>query len=105
MGQLMVRLTRLFATRKLEIVMVGLENSGKTTLLNLISMGRNTDTTPTVGLQIKSFRHGGVAMKVTFFFPVIFFLFPLFRRGTLGATRRAERNGVDTPKAVMLYCM
>ena len=44
--------------------MVGLENSGKTTLLNQLSLGDASFTVPTVGLNVKQVKKGGVSMKV-----------------------------------------
>ena len=41
----------------------GLENSGKTTLLNILASGEVVQTAPTIGLNVKSFRKGGVNMK------------------------------------------
>lgn len=38
-----------FHSKKMDIVLVGLENSGKTTLVNTLAMGEQTGTTPTVG--------------------------------------------------------
>jgi ADP-ribosylation factor-like protein 8 len=44
MGFLFSKLAELFGGKKLEICMVGLENSGKTTLLNVLSMGYPVET-------------------------------------------------------------
>ena len=38
-----------FHAKKMDIVLVGLENSGKTTLVNTLAMGDQKGTTPTVG--------------------------------------------------------
>lgn len=50
-------------TKKLEVVLVGLENSGKTTLLQVLSNGAPVETAPTIGLNVKMVKHGGVQMK------------------------------------------
>ena len=50
-------------TRNLEVVLVGLENSGKTTLLNVIGGGAPVETAPTIGLNVKMIKRGGVQMK------------------------------------------
>jgi Arf/Sar family protein len=44
-------------------ILLGLENSGKTTLLNILASGEVVQTAPTIGLNVKSFRKGGVNMK------------------------------------------
>ncbi|CAM9515234.1 unnamed protein product [Heterosigma akashiwo] len=50
-------------SKKLEVVLVGLENSGKTTLMNVIASGHPVETCPTIGLNVKVIRKGGVQMK------------------------------------------
>lgn len=84
------RMLNLLYTRKLEVcvyspivaashceqvVLVGLENSGKTTLLHVLAAGRpvsyawilsnllQVETCPTIGLNVKLLRKGGVQMK------------------------------------------
>eukprot|EP01004_Peranema_trichophorum_P009467 NODE_8215_length_699_cov_55.515625_g7593_i0.p1 GENE.NODE_8215_length_699_cov_55.515625_g7593_i0~~NODE_8215_length_699_cov_55.515625_g7593_i0.p1 ORF type:complete len:179 (-),score=9.09 NODE_8215_length_699_cov_55.515625_g7593_i0:112-648(-) len=64
MGALATKLRELFAKRKIELCLVGLENSGKTTLLNILSTGYPVETLPTVGLNVKMVKKEGVAMKV-----------------------------------------
>ena len=64
MGALLDKLKQLFSGRKLEIVLIGLENSGKTTLLNQLSMGEALPTAPTIGLNVKQVKKGGVTMKM-----------------------------------------
>lgn len=63
MGALLTRLYAAFAQKKLEIVMLGLESSGKTTLLSVLSEGRPVETCPTIGLNVKLVKRGGVTMK------------------------------------------
>ena len=63
MGGLFSKLLATFYSRKLEAVLVGLENSGKTTLLNILSGGGAVETCPTIGLNVKLVKRGGVAMK------------------------------------------
>eukprot|EP00735_Rhodelphis_limneticus_P006241 TRINITY_DN18621_c0_g1::TRINITY_DN18621_c0_g1_i1::g.1041::m.1041 TRINITY_DN18621_c0_g1::TRINITY_DN18621_c0_g1_i1::g.1041 ORF type:complete len:183 (+),score=29.92,sp/Q66HA6/ARL8B_RAT/40.86/8e-47,Arf/PF00025.16/3.3e-44,Ras/PF00071.17/1.2e-12,Miro/PF08477.8/3.4e-11,G-alpha/PF00503.15/0.016,G-alpha/PF00503.15/0.0031,SRPRB/PF09439.5/2.7e-07,MMR_HSR1/PF01926.18/6.1e-07,GTP_EFTU/PF00009.22/26,GTP_EFTU/PF00009.22/2.1e-05,Gtr1_RagA/PF04670.7/1.6e-05,FeoB_N/PF02421.13/0.14,FeoB_N/PF02421.13/7.7e+02 TRINI len=65
MGLVISRFFDFFSKRKLELVLVGLENSGKSTLLHQMSSGQsNPDTVPTVGLEVKIMKRGGVTMKV-----------------------------------------
>ena len=63
MGALLSRLLSLFYTKKLEAVLVGLENAGKTTLLHVLAMGYPVETCPTIGLNVKLVKKGGVSMK------------------------------------------
>lgn len=56
-------LFRLLFSRKLEVVIVGLGNSGKTTLLHVLSDGVPVQTVPTVGLNVRMIKKGGVQMK------------------------------------------
>lgn len=64
MGQVLRRFLSLFWTKKLEVVLVGLENSGKTTLLSVLSDGVPVEhTAPTIGLNVKMVKRGGVQMK------------------------------------------
>ncbi|GKY97434.1 hypothetical protein MPSEU_000701900 [Mayamaea pseudoterrestris] len=63
MGQLLSNLLDIFYTKKLDIVVIGLENSGKTTLLSVLANGRPVETVPTIGLNVKVFKKGKVNMK------------------------------------------
>ena len=65
MGALVAKLKDLFGgNKKLEMCLVGLENSGKTTLLNVLSVGHPIETFPTVGLNVKMVKKQGVQLKV-----------------------------------------
>eukprot|EP01002_Notosolenus_urceolatus_P014401 NODE_5853_length_671_cov_9.480707_g4951_i0.p1 GENE.NODE_5853_length_671_cov_9.480707_g4951_i0~~NODE_5853_length_671_cov_9.480707_g4951_i0.p1 ORF type:complete len:179 (+),score=36.13 NODE_5853_length_671_cov_9.480707_g4951_i0:87-623(+) len=64
MGQIIAKMKRLFSKRRIELCLVGLDNSGKTTLLNVLAMGYPVETLPTVGLNVKMLRKDGVTMKV-----------------------------------------
>ena len=63
MGNILKRMMSVFFTKKLEVVLVGLENSGKTTLLSVLSDGHPVETAPTIGLNVKMVKRGGVQMK------------------------------------------
>lgn len=63
MGGLFAKLLSTFYSKQLEVVLVGLENSGKTTLLNVLSQGAPAETVPTIGLNVKLVKKGGVTMK------------------------------------------
>ncbi len=47
----------------MEIVLVGLENSGKTTLLNVLSGRDPSEPTPTIGLDVKQMKIGNTNIK------------------------------------------
>lgn len=64
MGALLEKLKNIFFSRKLEAVLVGLENCGKTTLVNQLAFGESLPTAPTIGLNVKHIKKGGVAIKV-----------------------------------------
>ncbi|KAL0479850.1 Arl8b [Acrasis kona] len=64
MGALLSMLRDLFSGRKLEMCIVGLENSGKTTLLNVLAQGEPMTTLPTVGLNLRKVKKDNVTMKV-----------------------------------------
>jgi ADP-ribosylation factor-like protein 8 len=64
MGALFSMLRDLFSGKKLEMCIVGLENSGKTTLLNVLSNNEPMTTLPTVGLNLRKVKKENVTMKV-----------------------------------------
>ncbi len=53
MGSMFAKLREIFLSHKMEIVLLGLENSGKTTLLNQLALGQSYPSAPTIGLNIK----------------------------------------------------
>eukprot|EP01029_Cantina_marsupialis_P028855 TRINITY_DN778093_c0_g1_i1.p1 TRINITY_DN778093_c0_g1~~TRINITY_DN778093_c0_g1_i1.p1 ORF type:complete len:179 (+),score=35.90 TRINITY_DN778093_c0_g1_i1:54-590(+) len=63
MGGLFTKLFEKLYSKKLEAVVLGLENAGKTTLLNVISSGQPLETCPTIGLDVKMMKKGGVSIK------------------------------------------
>lgn len=63
MGAVLAKLLQVFWTKKLDIVVIGLENSGKTTLLSVLAHGEPVETVPTIGLNVKVFKKGQVNMK------------------------------------------
>ena len=54
--------SKLFS-KKLELCILGLEGSGKTTFVNQL-MGESKRTVPTIGLNVKSYQQGKVSMKM-----------------------------------------
>lgn len=53
----------MFFSKKLEVAIIGLGNSGKTTLLHVLADGHPVETIPTVGLNVRMIKKGGVQMK------------------------------------------
>lgn len=54
-----------FFGRELEICLVGLQNAGKTTLVNTVATGKfEEDTIPTIGFNYRSIKKGKVRMKL-----------------------------------------
>ena len=53
MGGLISKLMSLLFNKKLELVLIGLENCGKTTFANQLSLGEPKKTLPTIGLSVK----------------------------------------------------
>lgn len=55
----------LFFQQEMELTILGLQNAGKTTLVNLISTGDFTDDRiPTVGFNMRRVQKGGVTLKM-----------------------------------------
>ncbi|CAO3594211.1 ADP-ribosylation factor-like protein 8B [Absidia repens] len=55
----------LFFKTEMELTLVGLQNSGKTTLVNVIASGQfMEDTIPTVGFNMRKVTKGNVTMKL-----------------------------------------
>merc|ERR1712125_161348 len=55
----------LFWKQEMELTLVGLQNSGKTTLVSVISSGQFTEgTIPTVGFNMKKVTKGNVTIKL-----------------------------------------
>ncbi|KAJ2662145.1 ADP-ribosylation factor-like protein 8B [Coemansia sp. RSA 1200] len=58
-------LLSLFWKEEMELTLVGLQNSGKTTLVNVIASGQFTeDMIPTVGCNMRKLTKGNVTMKL-----------------------------------------
>ncbi|KAI9097165.1 P-loop containing nucleoside triphosphate hydrolase protein [Phlyctochytrium arcticum] len=58
-------LRSLFWKQEMELTLVGLQNSGKTTLVNVIANGQFTeDMIPTVGFNMRKVTKGAVVMKL-----------------------------------------
>ena len=63
MGNLFQKLLDTFYTKNLEVVLVGLENAGKTTFVNVMAMGSSVETVPTIGLNVKLVKKGALFLS------------------------------------------
>ena len=57
MGSIFGKLYEYFFNKKLEICLIGLENTGKTTFVNVL-MGVHKQNLPTIGLNVKQVKKG-----------------------------------------------
>jgi ADP-ribosylation factor-like protein 8 len=58
-------LQSIFFQQEMELTVLGLQNAGKTTLVNLLSTGDFTDDRiPTVGFNVRRVQKGGVTLKI-----------------------------------------
>ena len=56
--------SRMFAKRKVRCIMIGLDNSGKTTILYRLKLGEVHKTVPTIGFNVESVKHKNVEFTV-----------------------------------------
>ena len=66
MGNFLAKILEKMFTKNLDVVLVGLNNSGKTTFCESIKLGANpkVQPAPTIGLNISTFSERGVKFKV-----------------------------------------
>ena len=64
MGNLFQKLHDFFATKEMEIVIVGLEKAGKSTLTSKITNEEQFMKGPTLGLDIRTVKKNNVTMKL-----------------------------------------
>ncbi|KAI8873048.1 P-loop containing nucleoside triphosphate hydrolase protein [Ramicandelaber brevisporus] len=58
-------LRRLFFAEEMELTIVGLQNSGKTTLVNVLASGQFTEESiPTVGFSMRKITKGSITMRL-----------------------------------------
>ena len=65
MGGMFQKLYDYLFTKKLEICLIGLENTGKTTFVNIL-MGVHKQNMPTIGLNVKQVKKGSKTKKIDF---------------------------------------
>ena len=64
MGGLLDKIKGLFWKKELEIAIVGLQNSGKSTFVNAIALGKYEDTIPTIGFNNRKIKKGKINMNL-----------------------------------------
>lgn len=56
--------SKLFKNREMRILMLGLDNAGKTTILYKLKLGKTSTTVPTVGFNVETVKHKNVSFAV-----------------------------------------
>ena len=65
MGSFFSSILNLFFSKKIECVLIGLENAGKSTFCTYLELGNNNVTQiPTIGLNVKMLSKDGISFKV-----------------------------------------
>ncbi|CAI0445743.1 unnamed protein product [Linum tenue] len=65
MGLIISRIAKLFFPKsKVRILMVGLDASGKTTILYKLKLGETVTTTPTIGFNVETVEYKNVSFSV-----------------------------------------
>lgn len=54
--------------REYKVLLIGLDNAGKTTTLYQMHLGQAIETQPTIGSNVETVRHKNVHFEVSFFF-------------------------------------
>ncbi|CAG9481792.1 ADP-ribosylation factor, putative [Plasmodium vivax] len=57
-------LSRLFSNREIRILILGLDNAGKTTILNRLQLGEIVQTIPTIGFNVESVNYKNLKLQV-----------------------------------------
>ncbi|RKP30208.1 ARF/SAR superfamily [Metschnikowia bicuspidata] len=58
------RISSLFKNREMRILMLGLDNAGKTTVLYKLKLGKTSKSVPTVGFNVETVKHKNVSFSV-----------------------------------------
>lgn len=57
-------MSKMFKNREMRILMLGLDNAGKTTILYKLKLGKTSKTVPTVGFNVETVKHKNVSFAV-----------------------------------------
>lgn len=57
-------MSKLFKNREMRILMLGLDNAGKTTILYKLKLGKTAQTAPTVGFNVETVKQKNVSFAV-----------------------------------------
>ncbi|KAJ4460069.1 putative ADP-ribosylation factor 1 [Paratrimastix pyriformis] len=64
MGHLFSRLFSTISKKDIRVLIIGLDNAGKTTILYRMQLGQLTQTLPTVGLNVEELKFNGLKLTV-----------------------------------------
>lgn len=64
MGEILGKLYNALWSKNMELVVIGLENSGKSTMVSQLCNGEAQQVGPTIGVDVKNVKKGGLNMKV-----------------------------------------
>lgn len=56
--------SRLFSSKKIRILILGLDNAGKTTILNRLQLGEVVQTIPTIGFNVETVNYKNLKLQV-----------------------------------------
>lgn len=56
--------SRMFKNREMRILMLGLDNAGKTTILYKLKLGKTSQTVPTVGFNVETVKQKNISFAV-----------------------------------------
>ncbi|CAH7668217.1 ADP-ribosylation factor-like protein 8A [Phakopsora pachyrhizi] len=94
----------IFFSKELEITIIGLQNSGKTSLVNVLMSGQFSETmVPTVGFNMRKYTKGSVTIKLwgTFLYPRFRSMWERYCRGVsaiLFVVDSADKQSIDQSK-------
>ena len=60
MGAVLAKLRNMLFSKKIEIVLIGLDNCGKTTFANQLAFGEPKQSLPTIGMNIRHVKKGSM---------------------------------------------
>ena len=66
MGGIFTKLYEYLFSKKLEVCLIGLENTGKTTFVNVL-MGIHKQNLPTIGLNVKQVKKGSKQKNINIY--------------------------------------
>ncbi|KAL4450526.1 hypothetical protein ABPG74_019424 [Tetrahymena malaccensis] len=65
MGQVLEKVQNLLQPKKIRLFMLGVESSGKTTMLYRMKLGEVVRTVPTIGLNVNEIKYNDIVFEIT----------------------------------------